>query len=364
MIPPISVREVGYTAAALTTRVDDIDTAIRECVGVTATTSSWATDGPPRIVLDGRIRVFVADLARVRRALESVISTIRPAERERAHSLADAAAPLAQYVMSDWVQLSAAAMSGNLWAAMRPLMSAVIERVPHSTETPAPVTVTPLQSYATSAPDSLESRVQRIPNGDVHIRIERYGDGGGNRFEVYLSGTNFFGDDSEPWNFGSNIDLARTGDSSSLEAVRFAMQAAGITRDTPVVFTGHSQGGLIALALAESGDFDVEAIFTVGTPVGAVPDTSTIPTVHLVHPEDPVPAAGGFINPTSSTWIVPTPHGETLIDAHHRESYVPGMAAIDALHDRRIEELLERIQPRGVGVRRDFVAVANPANRN
>ena len=363
MIPPVPVRDVGYAAESLALRVGDLDTALRYACAIVEGTSSWMTDGPERIVLNGRIRMLVADIARMRSALESVVETIHPAEEFRSHSLTGAATLLAPYVMSGLFGVVPGALSGKLWAKSRPLMTAILASLPAESPRGDGAMVTGHAAHSTAAPTGLASRVARIPSDDVHIRIERYSDDGGNRFEVYLSGTNFGGGDMDPWNFASNLELAVTGSSPSVEAVRIAMESAGITRNTPVVLTGHSQGGLIALALANSGDYDVDAVVTVGTPVGVVPDSTTVPTIHVVHPEDPVPAVGGLIDPDSSTWVVHVANGEYLIGAHNKVSYLPSVGALDELHDPRIDELMTRIQPRGVGVSRDFVAVTSPESR-
>ena len=307
--------------------------------------------------------MLVADIARLRSALESVRQTIQPAEEFRSYSLAGATTLLAPYVMSGLFGLASGAMTGRLWAHSRPLMTAILAELPRKLPNGDGAMVTGLVEHSTNPPSGLASRVARIPSEDVHIRIERYADDGGNRFEVYLSGTNFGGGDMDPWNFASNLDLAVTGSSPSVEAVRIAMESAGITRTTPIVLTGHSQGGLIALALANSGDYTVDAVVTVGTPVGVVPDVTTVPTIHVVHPEDPVPAAGGLIAPDSSTWVVHVANGESLIGAHNRVSYLPSVSALDDLHDPRIDDVMTRIQPRGVGVSRDFVAVTSPESR-
>lgn len=363
MIPPIPVRDVGYAAESLALRVADLDTALRHACGIVEGTSTWYTDGPERVVLNGKIRMLVADIARLRSALQSVIHTIHPAEEVRSHSLAGATTLLAPYVMSGLLGLGITARSGRLWASSRPMMTEILSRLPSEPPSRDGAIVTGRAAHSTAAPTGLASRVARIPSEDVHIRIERYSEDGGNRYEVYLSGTNFFGGDMDPWSFASNLDLAVTGSSPSVEAVRIAMESAGVTRNTPVVLTGHSQGGLIALALANSGDYDVDAVVTVGTPVGVVPDSTSVPTIHVVHPEDPVPAVGGLIDPNSSTWVVHVANGESLIGAHNKVSYLPSVQALDKLHDPRIDALMTRIQPSGVGVTRDYVAVTSPESR-
>lgn len=357
MTVPIPVRDVTYSTDALRGRIDDLTIALNHAMSAVVSSGSWATDGPGRIVAAERTRTLTAELDRIRHALVSVWMTVHTGEAGRAHTLGDAVQLIAPYVMSGPLGVGYAVWTGHLWHALRPLADHSIDIMSGGNPRHSPVTVTALPAQSTSPPRSLQDRVDRIPAGDTHIRIERYAEDGSSRFEVYLSGTNFGGAHSDPWNAQSNLDLVETGSSPSLEAVKIAMTSAGITTQTPVVVTGHSQGGLLALAIGAAHQFDVRAIITVGTPVGAVADVTDIPTVHVVHPEDPVPAFGGLIDPKSSTWIVPTPHGERLMEAHHRTTYSPSAAEIDNLHDPRIDEIRANNQATGVGVRRDYRAV-------
>lgn len=356
MTVPVPVRDVTYSTDALRGRIDDLTLAINYAMTAVASTGNWSMDGPTRVVVAERVRRLTADLDRIRDALISVWSTIHPSEVGRATSLGAAAQSLVPYVMSGPLGLAYAAWSGHLWPALRPLADQAIDIMQGGPATHLPVAVSALPSTSTTPPRTLRDRVDRIPDGDTHIRIERFTEDGGSRFEVYLSGTNFAGDETDPWNVGSNFDLASSGTSASLDAVTTAMTSAGITSHTPVVVTGHSQGGLIALAVAATHRFDVRAVITVGTPVGAVPDVTDVPAVHIIHPEDPVPVFGGSIDSNSSTWIVPAAHGEKLFAAHHKTSYVTSVATIDTLHDSRIEAIRADNQSTGVGVRRDYLA--------
>ena len=294
MIPPIPVRDVTYSTDALRGRIDDLGVALEHGMCAVVSSGAWTHDGPARIVAAERVRRLLADIDRIRSALQSVWATIHPAEADRVATLGTAITAATSSVMSGPAMVAYTAWTGHLWPSLRPIADRAIELLPHKSP---------------------------------------------------------------------NIDLATTGSSPSLQAVRIAMESAGITQATPVVLSGHSQGGLIALAIAESRDFDVDAVITVGTPVGAVPDVTGIPTIHLVHPEDPVPAIGGLIDPRSSTWVVPSPHGERFFDAHHRQTYVPSAAALDELADARITSLRDAIQSTGVGVARDYSAVTTSVRR-
>ena len=356
MTVPIPVRDVAYSTNALRARIDDLTVALNHAMATVVSSGTWSLDGPARIVAAERARSLTAELDRIRTALITVWSSIYPAESDRVDSLGAVAQRVAPYVMSGPVGMGVAALSGQLWPAVRPFAERVIEILPHSSPHDSTISVVAKESHATTPPGSLRDRIERIPAGDTHIRIERFAAEDGNRFEVYLSGTNFDGTWSDPWNAKSNLELVTTGSSASLRAVTEAMHSAGITSTTPVVLTGHSQGGMIALALGASHDFDVTAIITVGTPVGAIPDVTDVPTIHIVHPEDPVPSFGGLINPQSSTWVIPVDGNEKFFAAHHRQSYEPSAGELDDLHDPRIDALRSQIQSAGVGVRRDYVA--------
>lgn len=356
MTVPIPVRDVTYSTDALRARIDDLTAAVNHVMATVVSSATWTLDGPARISAAERTRVLASDIERVRHALVSVWTTIYPAENARVDSLGGAAQTLAPYVMSGPFGVGYAAWSGQLWPAIRPLAEQVIEIMPRGVPNESTVSVVAREAHATNPPDSLRARIERIPTGNTHIRIERFVAEDGNRFEVYLSGTNFTGSQTDPWNANSNLELVATGSAPSLRAVKEAMLSAGITSTTPVVLTGHSQGGLIALAIGATHEFDVTAIVTVGTPVGAVPDVLDVPTIHIVHPEDPVPAFGGLIDPESSTWFIPVAGDERLFAAHHRQSYEPSAEALDKLHDPRVDALRARIQSTGVGVRRDYLA--------
>jgi hypothetical protein len=351
------VRDITYSGDALRGRLDDLTAALGHGTTAAVSAATWAQGGVHRAILAARVRRLVSEIARVRDAVESVLHTVPTTESARVTTLEGAICAVAPALLFGPVSVLATAWTGELWATLRPLFTYAREFAPQRPATRDDVSVTALPPSTSHPPRTLRDRIARIPRGDTHIHIERFDSSEGYRFEVFLSGTNFSGGPDDPWNASSNIDLAVTGSSPALQAVRSAMDAAGVTRHTPVVLTGHSQGGLIALALAESGDFTVDAVITVGTPVGVVPDATTIPTVHIVHPEDPIPVLGGVIERESSTWVVPVSNGERWFDAHHRESYLPSAAALDAIEDPRLTALRATIQSTGSGVARDYRAI-------
>jgi hypothetical protein len=149
---------------------------------------------------------------------------------------------------------------------------------------------------AEGAPRGFRDRVDRVPAGPSQIRIERYTFAGGpDRFEVFLGGTRAAGllGGDEPWDMTSNVHAVGDLSPGSLRATEEAMRQAGITADSEVVFTGHSQGGLLATRLAASGDWNVRGLVTFGAPVGAIDVPVGFPAVQVEHTDDLVPAFGG-----------------------------------------------------------------------
>ena len=194
-----------------------------------------------------------------------------------------------------------------------------------------------------SAPASLADRVARIPDATTPIVIERFAnDAGGWHYEVYIAGTDSqapLGGD-RPWDMLSNIALVAEQPASSLQAVQAAMRAAGIDSSSSVVFTGYSQGGAIATALAESGDWSTTGLVTVGAPTGGMPVTGGYPAIVIEHREDLVPVLSGIRRETTAVIVrgeafAASPAGDAALPAHEIERYRATAAAADAHeHDR------------------------------
>src|SRR5699024_1974110 len=81
-------------------------------------------------------------------------------------------------------------------------------------------------------------------------------------------------------------------DTASGQMIIRAMREAGVGPTDPVVITGHSQGGMVAVNVANHPDavreFTIEGVITAGSPISnlAAPDGHTLA---LEHTEDPVP---------------------------------------------------------------------------
>jgi pimeloyl-ACP methyl ester carboxylesterase len=137
-----------------------------------------------------------------------------------------------------------------------------------------------------------------------------------------------------------------------------AMADAGVTSASPVLFTGYSQGGLIAAELAASGDYDTRGLYTLGAPAAQVEVPSSIPWVALEHSDDIVPAVGG-------SWASADPvlvrrqlfadkpvSTEVLFPAHQLSGYRETAALVDASHETRVVSALACFDRFGDGTTR------------
>jgi hypothetical protein len=201
-----------------------------------------------------------------------------------------------------------------------------------------------------TAPSGLADRVARIPktdeNGGSQIRIDRYRHANGpDTFEIYLSGTQDFSltDTTTPFDLTSNVRMIGDLPAGSAEALARALKDAGVTSSSPIVFTGHSQGALLAHQAAASGYYNVKGVVEVGAPISQ----NTLPTgangVTIAHTDDIVTGLGGN-RPRDPNQVVvereaftaePVPKDEA-VPAHNRDRYEKTASFADASTDRRL----------------------------
>lgn len=162
------------------------------------------------------------------------------------------------------------------------------------------------ESSAAIPPRNLADRVGRIPDASMPIVIERYRLPDGTlHVEVYIAGTDAhaaLGGD-RPWDMASNVAIVAGQEASSVQAVRAALAAEGVTADTSIVFTGYSQGGAIATMLAESGDYRTMGLVTVGAPSGGMPVLGEYPAIVIEHRDDLVPVLSGIRRETTAVVV-------------------------------------------------------------
>ena len=182
---------------------------------------------------------------------------------------------------------------------------------------------------------SLSERVGRIPDGENPIRIERYQTPSGSwESDVYIAGTQHWGlgSSAEPFDMESNLALVAGVSAASLVAVQAAMKKAGVRPTDRVHYVGHSQGGLLASRVAESGRYLTGSVLTVGAPLGTAPASGSYPALAIAHTDDLVPGVAGAQEPTGRT-LIETHSGSSPLDvagAHSREGYAHTAERVDA----------------------------------
>lgn len=223
------------------------------------------------------------------------------------------------------------------------------------------VTVSRVSSARGEPPRGVEDLLARIPraNPDMpQVRIERYeraGDGNA-RFIVYLGGTidaALLATD-EPWDMTSNLAALADMDAGSQRAAVEAMKAAGIASDDLVTLVGHSQGGLLAARIAQSEEFSVGDVVTVGAPIHQVPVPSGVTVTAIEHNEDLVPTLGGLavlgaagggattmVRRSALTARVAT--GNDPLPGHNLSRYVETGRVIDKSSDTQLTALKQRL---------------------
>jgi hypothetical protein len=223
------------------------------------------------------------------------------------------------------------------------------------------------QRIIAASPRGLAQRFDRMPerfrdgNGvarGAHIRIDRYSTPHSpDRFEVYIAGTADFsaGAGTEAFDLTSDVAGMAGLPAGSVRAVEQAMVEAGVTAETPVQFNGYSQGGLIAVILAASGDYATHGVFTAGSPTAQVDMPPGIPVVELEHTDDIVPALGGMRTDVDAVVVEreafagrETPPG-VAVPAHGREEYRATAALADGARSAMLASTIDRLDDFGVG---------------
>ena len=109
------------------------------------------------------------------------------------------------------------------------------------------------------------------------------------------------------------------------------------TSADPVLLVGHSQGGILAAALASdptfTADHRVTHVVTTGAPVALFPVPESLRVLSVEHTDDPVPRLDLTPNPDRSGWVtVQAARGPTPVDlsSHRRDGYVETLTAAEA----------------------------------
>lgn len=153
--------------------------------------------------------------------------------------------------------------------------------------------------------------------------------------------------------------------SASRTAVLTAMELAGIRADEPVEIIGHSQGGIVAAAIAVDQavlrTYNVRGVVTAGSPTGTISKNTKVKTLNVQNLADPVPALDGTVAAGANQTTVFFDGAEAAaeldhsVSAHSLELYVE---AVNQLEDS--ETLAEVAEQRRteLGLTEDTVTVS------
>jgi hypothetical protein len=128
-------------------------------------------------------------------------------------------------------------------------------------------------------------------------------------------------------------------------AVSAALHAAGARPGEPVLLAGHSEGGLLAAAIAADpsarAEFRITHVVAFGSPTSGFRRPHTVEVLAIEHTDDVVPRLDGAPDPDGRRWITvsrsasgdppePGAAGDPLVAAHGMHAYRRTAAAVDA----------------------------------
>ncbi|MDO5701512.1 MAG: hypothetical protein Q4P36_08620 [Bowdeniella nasicola] len=234
-----------------------------------------------------------------------------------------------------------------------PLLSSVTFPTQH------PASVNGIVTYVASTLTTLDRLSASRQRMMIQIDSIRRGDGG-TSYVVHIPGTSarsrIF--TANPASHDQNVPLVAGLDTDVQRSVRSAMRMAGVPAGADVVLTGHSQGGIAAMALASEGDFTdtyhVTHVVTFGSPVAGARVDPEIDTLHFEDADDVVPGLDGAANhhaPNQITVSFTTSPGLVAADGvHSMTNYAKGMrAALESHHPDLAQMRLRLSEHLGMG---------------
>lgn len=136
--------------------------------------------------------------------------------------------------------------------------------------------------------------------GEIELIAQRGADGG-RSWTVVVNSTREKWAAGNPQDHLSNVQLVGEERADAMLAVLQAIEMAPIREGEPIIFVGHSQGGIVAAELAAdpgiNARYEVAGVITYGSPVGQVDGlTERAPALHLENVDDPIPGLDGLAN--------------------------------------------------------------------
>jgi len=174
-----------------------------------------------------------------------------------------------------------------------------------------PLTVVPaIETSHPPAPRDLGDVVDRLAalypevgGAPGTIRVEELDHLDGTRtWVVEIPGTQDTGfRGTNPMDMATNLRLMAGLPNDGTALVTRALEQAGVGADEPILMVGHSQGGMVAMALAGSSTFAsryrVAAVATLGSPVANVSVPRSTQVLNIEHAEDFIPTTDGAPSP-------------------------------------------------------------------
>ncbi len=232
----------------------------------------------------------------------------------------------------------------------------------HAVTTPSSLTVPGSQEQPADLAGLLHhlaevSALTEAPGGSGTVEVQTIRSADGSvRHVVYLPGTDDLA--TTPWNqdadvrdLGTNLLLVSGDDNAYQQGVLDALQQAGVRPGEPVALVGHSQGGMVAAAIASQGSpYAVTHVVTAGAPTahldGFPPGTHVL---SLENHGDVVPLLDGEDNPDSAEQVtVRFDDGAVgVVVDHDLGHYVGGALAVQASDDASIQDQLASLAEEG-----------------
>ncbi|WP_392543551.1 hypothetical protein [Oryzobacter telluris] len=160
-----------------------------------------------------------------------------------------------------------------------------------------------------------------------------------------------------PVDLTSNVTLMTGGDSVWRQTVIDAIREQ-VPPGSPVMLTGHSQGGITAASIASDPavvrELNIQSVVTGGSPIGRFDIDPSVSVLSVEHEQDPVPMLDGTSNPDAPNWTtvrrdLPDELAGGSADsppnpgnAHATKNYVTTGAMIDGSDDPSIEAWREQ----------------------
>lgn len=183
------------------------------------------------------------------------------------------------------------------------------------------------------------------------LKITRVGRGEARRWLVSLPGTDHGGFESEAnaadleANLREELNMPSAIRVGVVEAIRNAMAADGIAStemvNERVLVAGHSQGGMVAAALAAADPkrigFDVQGVLTMGSPTRRLRLRPEVQMVAFEHDQDVVPSLDGTPRREADQRVVikrklQQPRRNPLFYAHSSSTYTATVRATEQRH--------------------------------